>query len=241
MRKVAVVLGLALSLCATAVPPTAAALDPFDLQVETYHRPGATVAIVLHNNTADPQRFSTPWTITRAKTDEVVAQYHWTREERRVAPGDAAVWQWDQREGPHSSEPAPPGEGELAGPGGYVLTVETPAETLTRRFQIGRFFTLGFEGRSAAFVVFVNERRPIKLMRAEARSEEKTLIVSGKVREGRRYNGDWSYSMGPGSIVLGEVFIEVCDGSPRYVERHKREWLGQRWCPWSSYVAAAGR
>jgi hypothetical protein len=47
--------------------------------------------------------------------------------------------------------------------------------------------------------------------------------------------------MGPSSIVLGEVFVEVCDGDPNYVERHRREWLGERWCPWSSYVKREGR
>jgi hypothetical protein len=41
--------------------------------------------------------------------------------------------------------------------------------------------------------------------------------------------------------VLGEVFIEVCDAAPRYVERHKKAWLGERWCPWSSYVSKTGR
>ena len=220
--------------------PAAATLDRFDLFADAYNRPGATITFVLQNNTADPQRFGARWTITRAKTHEVVAQYHWTRSERRVGPGKSAVWEWDQREGPHNSEPSPPQEGDRVGPGGYVLTVETPHETHRRRFQIGRFFTLGFEGRDAEFVVFVNERKPIKLMKGEARAEDKTLIVSGKIRGERRYN-DWSYSMGPGSIVLGEVFIEVCDGSPGYVERNKKEWLGKRWCPWSSYVASIGR
>jgi hypothetical protein len=46
--------------------------------------------------------------------------------------------------------------------------------------------------------------------------------------------------MGPHSIVLGEVFVEVCDGSPFYVQRHRKEWLGERWCPWDSYVKRIG-
>lgn len=241
MRRLAAALVALIAAPALLRGPAAATLDRFDLVAKPYNRPGATVTFTLENNTADPQRFNAPWTITRAKTREVVAQHHWSRSERRVGPGKAAVWEWDQREGPHSTDPSPPEQGDRVGPGGYILTVETPHETHRRRFQIGRFFTLGFEGRDASFVVFVNERRPIKLMRAEARAAEKTLIVSGKVRGERRYNRGWSYSMGPGSIVLGEVFIEVCDGGPGYVERHKKDWLGKRWCPWSSYVAAAGR
>ncbi|HEV2756735.1 MAG TPA: hypothetical protein VG318_13275 [Actinomycetota bacterium] len=240
MRRLATALVPALLTLGLAAPTTAAG-KTFELHLKSHHRPGAPVIIVLQNLSDEAQRFGSPWTITRAKSDEVVAQFHWSRAEQRLAPGETAIWEWDQREGPHNTEPAPPEEGALAGPGGYAVAIETPERTITRRFQIGRFFTLGFEGRDASFVVFVNERKPIKLMRAEANAEDKTLIVSGKIRGERRYNRDWSYSMGPGSIVLGEVFIEVCDGSPRYVERHKKDWLGKRWCPWSSYVAAAGR
>ena len=66
-------------------------------------------------------------------------------------------------------------------------------------------------------------------------------IVSGIVRAKRPFNQPWSYTMGPQSIVLGQAFIEVCDASPTYVENHRADWLGQRWCPWSSYVKHAGR
>ena len=240
MRKIFVSIIAAVATMAIAAPISAAE-DTLVLHLKRHHRPGAPVIVVLQNASDEPQRFETPWTITRAKTHEVVAQFHWSVAERRLAPDETAIWEWDQRRGSHSTEPAPPDEGDRVGPGGYVLTIDTGDEVLKRRFHIGRFFTLGFDGRAASFVVFVNEARPIKLMKAEAGAEDKTLIVSGKVREARRYNGDWSYSMGPGSIVLGEVFIEVCDGSPRYVERHKDEWRGKRWCPWSSYVAAIGR
>jgi hypothetical protein len=47
--------------------------------------------------------------------------------------------------------------------------------------------------------------------------------------------------MGTRSIVLGQVFTEVCDASPTYVQNHRADWLGRRWCPWSSYVKRAGR
>jgi hypothetical protein len=233
---------VAAALVALAVPiPVAAAKQPLDLHLKRHHRPGAPVIAVVQNTSDETQRIQTPWTITRAKTGEAVAQFHWDRSERRLAPGQTAIWEWDQREGAYRSEPAPPEETERVGPDGYVLTVDEDMPGLTRRFQIGRFFTLGFEGRDDEFVVFVNERKPIKLMKAEAEAEDKTLIVSGIVRDEAPYNDDWSYSMGPGSIVLGEAFVEVCDGNPRYVERHKDEWLGKRWCPWSSYVARTGR
>lgn len=221
--------------------PAGAGQHVFELHLKRHHRPGAPVIAVLQNVSDERQRIDTPWTITRAKTEEVVAQYHWTKGERWLAPGQAAIWEWDQREGAYSTEPSPPGEGERVGPGGYVLTADRDDARLTRRFHVGRFFTVGFEGRDDTFVVFVNERKPIRLMKAQAKAEDKTLIVSGIVRGPARYNRAWSYTMGPGSIVLGEVFIEVCDGNPRYVERHRKEWLGERWCPWSSFVSKIGR
>ena len=241
MRKIAT-LAIALASLVPLAPPSGAAGEGLTLHLKRHHRPGAPVIVVLQNATDEPQHFETPWQITRAKTHEVVAQFHWSRNDRRLAPDENAIWEWDQREGTQSSEPAPPEQGDRVGPGGYILTIGAGADRIRKRFHIGRFFTLGFEGRPAAsFTVFVNEARPIKLMKAEAKADDKTLIVSGKVREARRYNDDWSYSMGPGSIVLGEVFVEVCDGSPGYVERHKEEWLGERWCPWSSYVDKIGR
>jgi hypothetical protein len=101
----------------------------------------------------------------------------------------------------------------------------------------GRFFTLGFDGSDQTFVIRVREHRAIRELRADLekpRSERR--IVSGIVRRGRPYNEAWSFTMGPYTIVLGEAFIEVCDASPDYVESHRRDWRGQRWCPWSSYV-----
>lgn len=241
MRKITGVVASSLFAASLLVAPSGAAEDAFELHLKRHHRPGAPVIIVLQNTSDEPQRLQSSWTIARAKSDEAVAQFHLTREERRLAPGETVIWEWDQRQGPRRNDPSPPAEGDPVGPGGYNVTIPTPDGELTRRFHVGRFFTIGFEGRDATFVVFVNERKPIDLMKAEAAAEDKTLIVSGKVRAETRYNRPWSYSMGPGSIVLGEVFIEVCDGSPHYVERHKKDWLGKRWCPWSSYVASLGR
>jgi hypothetical protein len=242
MRKLVIVAATAALASLSAPAPLGAEEHPFELHLKRHHRPGAPVIAAVQNVSDETQRIDARWTITHAKTGAVVAQNHWTKAERRLAPGETAIWEWDQREGSYSSKPSPPGEEEeRVRPGGYVLNVDEDDARLKRRFHIGRFFTLGFEGRDETFVVFVNERRPIRQMRAEAAAGDKTMIVSGIVRDGARYNRDWSYTMGPGSIILGEVFIEVCDAAPGYVERHKKQWLGERWCPWSSYVLKTGR
>lgn len=108
--------------------------------------------------------------------------------------------------------------------------------------QCGAFFTLGFKGSNQTFVIFVREQKAIRGLRADlSKPRRDRRIVSGIVRTERPYNKPWSYVMGSRSIVLGQAFIEVCDASPTYVENHRADWLGHRWCPWSSYVKHAGR
>jgi hypothetical protein len=117
-----------------------------------------------------------------------------------------------------------------------------PATAGAGAAQGGAFFTLGFRGSGQTFVVLVRERQAIRGLRADlSKPRRERRIVSGIVRRGRPYNQPWSYAMGPRSIVLGQVFIEVCDASPTYVESRRADWLGRRWCPWSSYVKRAGR
>ena len=108
--------------------------------------------------------------------------------------------------------------------------------------QPGAFFTLGFKGNTQTFVVLAREQKAISQLRADlSKPRRDRRIVSGIVRTGRPYNQPWSYTMGSRSIVLAQAFIEVCDASPTYVENHRADWLGRRWCPWSSYVKHAGR
>jgi hypothetical protein len=119
-----------------------------------------------------------------------------------------------------------------AGPTGAVACAGQPRA----------FFTLGFRGSDQTFVILARERQAIRALRADlSKPRRDRRIVSGIVRSGRPYNRPWSFTMGSRSIILGETFIEVCDSSPTQVNDHRDDWLGQRWCPWSSYVSHAGR
>ncbi len=67
----------------------------------------------------------------------------------------------------------------------------------------------------------------------------RTLIVSGTVTAGNGgFNNLWSWHLDPLSIVLGNSFIEVCDGMPSWVENNLAQWLGKTYCPWSSRVVS---
>jgi hypothetical protein len=124
--------------------------------------------------------------------------------------------------------------------GGHVRRSSHPERT--RRSARRVLFTLGFNGSNQTFVILARQQRAIRELRADlSKPRRERRIVSGIVRTRKPYNEPWSYTMGPQSIVLGEAFIEVCDASPTYVQHHRADWLGKRWCPWSSYVTHAGR
>jgi hypothetical protein len=202
------------------------------------YRTGQTVVIRVSNESEEWLRFKDAWRIRRARSGDVVARRRWRGDSAIVRPGGRRTWRWDQRvTGCGKTRAACP----RVDPGRFEVVVKTGTETLTTSFQIGRYFTLGFDGSNATFVVYVRERKPMRRMSNQAEKKDKTLIVSGIVRGGASYNPDWSYTMGPGSIVLGEVFIETCDASPQYVEDNREQWMGQRWCPWSSYVDKEGK
>jgi len=199
---------------------------------------GTTVEIVFTNVSDEPVLMAGTWRIGRARTDQTMATYRWAEGERMVAPGASRRWAWDQREG-CTGECSKTSVGEQVEPGPYVVAIGGRR----RAFQVGQFFQIGFDHlpEDETLTVFVNRSDDIAEMTSEADAQDKTLIVSGIVRKGRDYNRPWTITMGPGSIVLGEVFVEVCDADPYQVQDYRRSWLGERWCPWSSYVAAVGR
>ena len=151
---------------------------------------------------------------------------------RFLPPGGTHLWTWI-----HDDEA-----------GRFVARFRTSEGEFTDRFELGAYFTIAFRCDDAdcaptdPFVIWVREERPIRQLRADLEApESERRIVSGIVRRDKRYNPEWSYSMGSTSIVLGEVFTEVCDAHPNHVENHRKQWMGERWCPWSSFVASEGK
>ena len=219
--------------------PASAGTSEVDLSTDrSRYLPKRTVEITLSNPTGETITFENPWTVERVSGEEV-ASFTW-EETTKVEPGGNLTFQWGQWRA-HCSSASDCAYDGYAGPGRYRARIVSSAGTLLARFEIGRYFTLGFRKRpKVEFTVFAAKREAVKQMRAEAGSEDPSLIVSGIVGSERRYNEDWSYTMRPGSIVLGEAFIEVCDAAPEYVEENLEDWRGERWCPWSSYVKRVG-
>ena len=175
---------------------------------------------------------------------EATAFYQWPDVDLELAPGEERVWTWDQRVNACYGECQNVHEGDPAVAGHYEVTTTVDGEEVTLSFELGRYFTLDFRGfRADEFVVFVASPDEIRQMREQTRKPQskRKLIVSGIVAGKRTYNRDWRFSMDPNTIVVGDVFIEVCDGRPQYVQRHLDEWRGDRWCPWGGYVKRVGK
>ena len=241
MKKLSLLLAVLLLLAASPV----AAVAPADPQLKTdkkRYREKAPVKVTLTNQAEYELSFESPWKI-KNKNGRTVGKFYWSEGESPLAQGESLTWVWDQTPNSCGSDGMCTDVGGWAPPGKYTALVETQDGTVRTSFHIGEYFTVGFESRpELRFGVFVTRDDDIKQMRAEAKAEDKTLIVSGKVRAWRAdYNPDWRFVMDPKTIVLGEMFIEACDGSPWYVQRNLDDWKGQRWCPWSSYVIKQGR
>ncbi|MFC1890294.1 hypothetical protein ACFL4G_11120 [Thermodesulfobacteriota bacterium] len=52
------------------------------------------------------------------------------------------------------------------------------------------------------------------------------------------FNPGYSYRLEPESVEFGEVWMEVCDGTPCYVEADPAGWFANptTWCPWGAFV-----
>ena len=69
--------------------------------------------------------------------------------------------------------------------------------------------------------------------------DQRFLHIHGRIDRGNGgYNLDWSWHFIPGEWDLAEMSIEVCDGTPSYVEENLDDWLAMQdaFCPWDSYV-----
>ena len=204
-----------------------------------HHRLGDMVAITLVNEGTTTVTMGETWDLKHVES-EATAFYQWPQEKLEVPAGGERTWIWDQRVNQCYGECVNVREGDPASAGRYEVTTTINGEVFTAKFSLGEYFILKFRVRpEAEFTVFVAQQAEIDQLRAELQvpRKERRTIVSGIVRGFRRFNPEWKFSMGPHSIELGEAFNETCDGSPYFVQRHRDEWFGERWCPWSGYVA----
>jgi hypothetical protein len=96
--------------------------------------------------------------------------------------------------------------------------------------------------KNALFLATTSESEIIMRARAELTKPEaeRRLHINGRIAEGNDGNLGWNWHFVDNEWSLEEISIEVCDGSPQYVEENLDEWLstvpGSLFCPWHSFV-----
>jgi hypothetical protein len=50
------------------------------------------------------------------------------------------------------------------------------------------------------------------------------------------FNAPWSWHFDPDEVRFAEAAIELCDGTPSYVEEHLADYPS--YCPWAAQVVA---
>jgi hypothetical protein len=66
-----------------------------------------------------------------------------------------------------------------------------------------------------------------------------STFPAGPLRRGDGgFNQPWSWHLDPAETRMVEAAIEVCDGTPSYVEGHVDDFVAVGYCPWGARVIA---
>ncbi len=106
----------------------------------------------------------------------------------------------------------------------------TPASVATFTVQVG----------SEQFAVRVTDQTTFEHLSARMQSGT-TGVILGRVAAGNGgFNGPWSWHLVPSTIQVADFAIELCDGTPSYLEANRDEWIRtvRNYCPWSAKVVA---
>lgn len=105
----------------------------------------------------------------------------------------------------------------------------------------GDFFVVDVLGER--FVIHVTDPETVSLANENLEGKNK-LFPSGQLARGDGgFNKPWSWYLKPETVRMVEVSIEVCDGTPSFVEKELDYWFGtvKSYCPWAGRIVAVGR
>lgn len=100
-----------------------------------------------------------------------------------------------------------------------------------------------FRSANQTFKVFVTKPAAINALFALQRGEATASIPNGRILRGSgagAHNAPWSWHLDPVDIEMADATIELCDGSPSYVEANLTEYVEvvRRYCPWGATLVA---
>ncbi len=102
-------------------------------------------------------------------------------------------------------------------------------------------FYLEMEGVGQVFHVWVTSEAGTASVRAWLAGSPRTTrlgIPGAPIELDPTFNPGYSYRLKPGDVVFAEIWIELCDASPCFVEKDAAAWLKNpgTWCPWAAQV-----
>ena len=93
------------------------------------------------------------------------------------------------------------------------------------------------------FKVWITNKAAIDQAVALRAGTSTSTIPVGRLRRGSgqgSHNAPYNWHMDPDDIQFASVAIEVCDGTPDYVESHSGEFVDvvKTYCPWAAKLVA---
>jgi hypothetical protein len=104
----------------------------------------------------------------------------------------------------------------------------------TEPTQVEAEFVVSVLGET--FVMRVHDPATIRLAREHLQGRNRNFPVGPLRRGNGGFNAPWSWHFDPAEVRLAEAAIEVCDGTPSYVESHLADFPS--YCPWAARIVA---
>jgi hypothetical protein len=91
------------------------------------------------------------------------------------------------------------------------------------------------------FKAVITQKESVRYVLKYLEGEEQRKIPSGVVVKNGEFNSPWSWHLVPDSVVFADFTIELCDGTPSYLESVLDVWIldVRRYCPWGARIKSA--
>jgi hypothetical protein len=102
-------------------------------------------------------------------------------------------------------------------------------------------FTIGVVGQQ--FTLRATDTETIQQLIDNYNGKNNFHVTGTLVKGDGGFNSPWSWHLDPSSVRMAEVSIELCDGTPSFVEENLDYWLDtvHTYCPWSSKVVSINK
>lgn len=100
-----------------------------------------------------------------------------------------------------------------------------------------------FEVEGMRFHVWVTNATTIQQILDLQAGKSEATIPNGRILRGpgqASHNAPWSWHLDPEDIEMAEVTMELCDGTPAFVEESLSDFVDniKRYCPWGARLVA---